>query len=70
MWGYLVYRVPTVAPEPTSGEAVNPQVGPISFPHVYFLKFTPDGFTVVVRLHQRMCGNIYLVQVCQNIRCG
>jgi hypothetical protein len=30
--GYPVYRVPTVAPGPTSGEAVNPQVGPIPFP--------------------------------------
>jgi hypothetical protein len=27
--GYLICRVPTVAPGPTSGEAVNPQVGPI-----------------------------------------
>jgi hypothetical protein len=70
MWGYPVYRVPTVTPGPTSGEAVNPQVGPISFPHVSFLKFTPDSFTVVVRLHQRMRGSIYLVRVRQNIRCG
>jgi hypothetical protein len=28
MWGYLVCRVPTVAPEPTSGEVMKPQVGP------------------------------------------
>jgi hypothetical protein len=27
--GYLVCRVPTVAPGPTSVEAVNPRVGPI-----------------------------------------
>jgi hypothetical protein len=29
MRGYPVFRVPTEAPEPTSEEAVNPQVGPI-----------------------------------------
>jgi N-methylhydantoinase B/oxoprolinase/acetone carboxylase alpha subunit len=26
---YLVFRVPTEAPRPTSGEVANPQVGPI-----------------------------------------
>jgi hypothetical protein len=26
---YPVFRVPTEAPEPTSGEVANPQVGPI-----------------------------------------
>jgi hypothetical protein len=30
MRGYPVYRVPTVAPRPTSGEAMNLQVGPSS----------------------------------------
>jgi hypothetical protein len=35
--GYLVSRVPTVAPRPTSGEAVNPRVGPTSlFPCCFF----------------------------------
>jgi hypothetical protein len=29
MRGYPVFRVPTEAPGPTSGEVVNPQVGPI-----------------------------------------
>jgi hypothetical protein len=29
MRGYPVFRVPIVAPGPTSGEAANPQVGPI-----------------------------------------
>jgi hypothetical protein len=29
MRGYLVFRVPTEAPGPTSGELANPQVGPI-----------------------------------------
>jgi hypothetical protein len=29
MQGYLVFRVPTEAPGPTSGEATNPHVGPI-----------------------------------------
>jgi hypothetical protein len=29
MGGYPVFRVPTEAPGPTSGEAANPQVGPI-----------------------------------------
>ena len=27
--GYPYYRVPTVVPEPTSGEVTNPQVGPL-----------------------------------------
>jgi hypothetical protein len=27
--GYSVFRVPIEAPEPTSGEAANPQMGPI-----------------------------------------
>jgi hypothetical protein len=30
--GYPICRVPTVASGPTSGQAVNPQVGPIPFP--------------------------------------
>jgi hypothetical protein len=29
MCGYPIFRVPTEAPGPTSGEATNPQVGPI-----------------------------------------
>jgi hypothetical protein len=34
MRGYLFCRVPIVAPEPTSGDVVNPQVGPTSLsPH-------------------------------------
>jgi hypothetical protein len=30
--GYPVFKVPTVAPGPTPGEAANPWVGPASFP--------------------------------------
>jgi hypothetical protein len=50
MWGYLVFRLPTEAPGPTSGEAANPQVGLIfqrPFGYLIFLLgirwWTPGG---------------------------
>jgi hypothetical protein len=39
--GYLVCKVPTVAPGPTSGEATNPRVGLTSFSRTAFLNFVP-----------------------------
>jgi hypothetical protein len=40
MRGYLIFRVPTEAPGPTSGEAANPQVGAnFSVPHSVVLNF-------------------------------
>jgi hypothetical protein len=42
--GYPVLRVPTVAPGPTPGEAVNPWVGPTSFSHTAFLSLYVLGF--------------------------
>jgi hypothetical protein len=70
MQGYPVYRVPTVALGPTSGEVVNPQVGPVSFPRIAFLKSISDGVEVVVHFRRWMHDNIYLVWVHRNVQCG
>jgi hypothetical protein len=57
-WGYPVYSVPTVAPGPTSREAVNPQVGPIPFPYAALMIFILDDFEALVRFHQWARGGI------------
>jgi hypothetical protein len=52
--GYLVLRLPTVAPGPTPGEAENPWVGPTSFPRaalpsLYTLGFQSGGAARPIR---------------------
>jgi hypothetical protein len=46
-----------VAPEPTSGEATDPLVGPIPFPCAALMIFVIDDFEVIARLHHRARGD-------------
>jgi hypothetical protein len=66
--GYPVCRVSTVAPKPTLGEAVNPQVRPIPFPFAALMIFVLDNFKVMVRFHQRARGAISSVK--EALRCA
>jgi hypothetical protein len=49
MRGYPVYRVPTVVPGLTPGDAANPRVGSTSFSHAAFLNFVPWYFKAIVQ---------------------
>jgi hypothetical protein len=44
MRGYLIFRVPTEVPQPSLGEAANPQVGPIGAEDAK----APTGFCISV----------------------
>jgi hypothetical protein len=73
MRGYPVYRVPTVAPGPNSGEAANPQVGP-TYLFSAFLKFHLDNYLsrslAAQGPEKNFCGkNIMLIEWTLGRRC-
>jgi hypothetical protein len=67
--GYPVCRVPTVAPRPTSGEAVNPHVGPTFFSpcgFLFSLKLSLDCWCSIAPLPWDRCAHLIGVS-CQSI---
>jgi hypothetical protein len=62
MWGYLVSRVPIVAPGPTSGEVANPWWGQHLFSRAVFLELCVLVFEAGVRFYLWSRGDPGLVR--------